>query len=183
MDVKGQGTLEVVMVMPLLFMLVILLFRFNMGIQMAINNVQYARSQLYMLAAHSPEYPRIGLRHSTTNPKRSFYGRNIDMMVLGVADPKAIDEADAANDGMPPIPQVQPIGKKDLPGASTEEGEGHLRAEVNVRETSAICTQKNGVNAGSPYDSNGILALGSQRYPFGKMPCQYEGQWIGGLNE
>jgi len=182
MDAKGQGLLEVMIVLPLLFMMVILLFRFNMAVQMAINNVQYARSQLYVLAANSPEYPRLGLRHEIGgSPKSAFFGRSIDMMVLGVADPQAIDEESA--DNLPPIPQLQRIGKKDLPGVSSDPGEGHLRAEVNVRETSAICTQMNGVSPNTRFDSSGVQVLVSKRWPFGKLPCQYEGQWIGDVNE
>ena len=179
MDAKGQGLLEAVIVLPFMFTLVILLFRFNMGIQMAINNVQYARSQLYLIAGNSPEYPRLLFRTEGAN----FYKNRIDMMLLGVADPTAIEEA--ANGGdMPAIPQSQRVGKKGLPGATSDPGEGKLRSEIQIRETSAICTQLNGVNENLPYDSYGVVSLKPQlRWPFGKIPCQYQGQWIGGLDE
>jgi hypothetical protein len=182
MDAEGQGLLEVMIMLPLLFMLVILMFRFNMAVQMAINNAQYARSQLYILTGNSPEYPRLAFRHELGGASRmSFFSRGMDMMVLGVADPQAIDEA--SGDTIPPMPQLQRIGKRDLPGVSSDPGEGHLRSQVNVRETSAICTQMNGVSRNTRYDSDGVLGLKSKRWPFGKLPCQYEGQWIGDVNE
>ena len=180
MDAKGQGLLEALIVLPFMFTLVILLFRFNMGIQMAINNVQYARSQLYVLSGNSPEYPRLKYRVGGV----TFYRRKMDLMLLGVSDPTAIDEAGNSGGDMPAIPQTQRVGKKGLPGASSDPGEGRLRSEIRIRETSAICTQMNGVNESTPYDSFGVLSLKPQlRWPFGKLPCQYEGQWIGGLDE
>ncbi|NDG85297.1 MAG: hypothetical protein EBX52_09730 [Proteobacteria bacterium] len=178
MDAKGQGLLEVMLVLPLLFMMVILMFRFNMALQMGINNVQFARSQIYILSGNSPEYPRLQFRHSPGG----FFSKSTDMILLGVADPQAIDEETA--DNLPPIPQVQRIGRKGLPGVSTEPGEGLLRSEVNVRETSAICTQTNGISAAKPFTPSQIPSLKpTSRWPFSKLPCQYEGQWIGGLNE
>ncbi len=179
MDAKGQSILEVVIVLPFLFTLVLLLFRFNMGIQMAINNVQHARAQIYVLAGNSPEYPRIEFRSAGL----TFFKRRMDLMILGVADPTAIDEGDYSGDVMPPIPQIQRVGNRSLPGASSEPGEGMPRTEVRVRETAAICTQSNGVGANLAFSPRNIPALGARRWPFGNLPCQYEGTWIGGLNE
>ncbi len=179
MDAKGQSLLEVVIILPFLFTLVILLFRFNMAIQMAINNVQFARSQVYVLAGNSPEYPRLQFR----TEGYTFYKRRTDLMVLGVADPKAIDEATNNDSEMPPIPQIQKIGKTNLPGATTTRGEGMPRSEVRVRGTSAICTQTNGIAGSKPYNSRYIPSLGTRRWPFGTLPCQYEGAWIGALDE
>ena len=40
---KGQSILEVILVLPTLFLFVGMLFRLNMSLQQAINNTQYAR--------------------------------------------------------------------------------------------------------------------------------------------
>ncbi len=86
MDSKGQSLLEVVIMLPFLFLLFGLLFRANMAIQMAINNQQFARSQVYVLTANSPEYPRLGFRHvGIKGGAGRMASGQIDLMLLVVA--------------------------------------------------------------------------------------------------
>jgi len=184
MDAKGQSILEILIVLPFLFIMVGMLVRFNLGIQMAINNIQYARSQLYVLAGNSPEYPRLSFRMKT-NPSDGglkFADQEQDMMLLGVSDPSALTEVSNA-ESMPAIPQIQRITRKGVVGGSEEGGEPAARTSIRVRETSAICTQMNSISPKIGFDSNGVLALKNQRWPFRKLVCQYEGQWIGDYDE
>jgi hypothetical protein len=168
---EGQSILEVILFLPFLFILVGLLIRMNTGIQMAINNARYARAQLFVLTNNSPEYPRLQLR-SNRLVKNAH-----DMLVVGVSDPEAIEEA--ASDGdMPAIPQIQSIANKKARGSS-ERGEVKSRTDIRIRGTAAICTQSNSVTKGTPIDSVQVMALGNKRWPFGKMTCQYDGSWIG----
>jgi hypothetical protein len=182
MDAKGQSILEIVVVLPFLFILVGMLFRLNMGLQMAINNVQFSRSQLYVLAANSPEYPRLSFRHKLPGTGRVFADREQDMMVLGVSDPSAL-ASDTEDGSMPAIPQKQKITRAGVAGGSDDAGEVDKRTNVRVRETSAICTQMNSVNKGVNFDSFGVTALKGKRWPFGKLVCQYEKKWIGDYDE
>ena len=85
MDAKGQSILEVVAVLPFLFILVGLMFKMNLGIQMAINNVQYARSQVFVLTANSPEYPRLQFRMKYAGSSGKLSVRQHDLMLLGVS--------------------------------------------------------------------------------------------------
>jgi hypothetical protein len=182
MGTKGQSLLEVLMMLPFLFILFGVLFRSNMALQMAINNQQYARSQIYVLAANSPEYPRLGHRHVGAGGGGRMAAAQIDLMVLGVSDPSALAEV-ANGDSMPPIPQSQRIARQGAPGGSQDAGEPASRTTVRVRETSAICTQMNSAAKGNNFDSTGVTSLGSERWPFRKPVCQYTGTWIGDLNE
>jgi hypothetical protein len=168
---EGQSILEVILFLPFLFILVGLLIRMNTGIQMAINNARYARAQLFVLTNNSSEYPRLQLR------KNRLVKNAHDMLVVGVSDPLAIEEA--ASDGdMPAIPQIQSIANKKANG-SQERGEVKSRTDIRIRGTAAICTQSNSVTKGTGIDSYQITALANQRWPFGKMTCQYDGSWIG----
>ena len=171
---KGQSILEVIIVLPFLFMFVGLLFKMNMGIQMAINNVQIARSQIYKLTVNSPEYPRIYHR-------KRFGQREQDLMILGVSDPSALLEAGEGD--MPAIPQLQKVGRRGTPGGSEDEGEMPLRTTVRIRETSAICTQINSVNPKVMVEPAGVVGFRAERWPFKKLVCQYNKQWIGDLDE
>jgi hypothetical protein len=173
MDAKGQSILEVILFLPFLFLLVGLLVKMNTGIQMAINNSRYARAQLFVLMNNSAEYPRIQLRNNRLVKNAH------DMLVVGVSDPQAIEEA--ASDGdMPAIPQVQRIVDKRAVG-SNERGEVRTRTEVRIRGTAAICTQSNSVGKGVPMNSVNITRLVNKRWPFGNLACQYDGSWIGDL--
>ena len=171
MDAKGQSILEVVIVLPFLFLFVGLLFKMNMGIQMAINNIQYSRSQVYALSENSPEYPKLALRRKDLAAQKS------DLMVLGVADPQAIAEAQGGD--MPPIPQIQKIARKGGVNGSEDPGEPSTRTDLRIRETSAICTQVNYVDAKIAYDPEGVRSLGASYWPFGHPVCGYQGGWIG----
>ncbi len=182
MDAKGQSILEIVVVLPFLFILVGMLFRLNMGLQMAINNVQFSRSQLYVLTANSPEYPRLSFRHKFPGFPRPFSDMEQDMMVIGVSDPSVLTSG--PDDGiMPAIPQKQKITRAGVAGGSEDAGEVEKRTNVRVRETSAICTQMNSINKGVGFDSFGVTALKGNRWPFGKLVCQYEKRWIGDYDE
>jgi hypothetical protein len=182
MDAKGQSILEIVVVLPFLFILVGMLFRLNMGLQMAINNLQYARSQLYILAGNSPEYPRLQFRHKIANEGGGFADKEQDMMVLGVSDPRALAEASSGNT-MPAIPQKQKITRAGVAGGSEDAGEVDSRTNIRIRDTTGMCTQMNSVNKAVNFDSYGVTALKSQRWPFRKLVCQYEKQWIGDYDE
>ena len=175
MDAKGQSILEVVVVLPFLFTFVGLLYKFNMGIQMAINNLQYSRSQLYILTANSPEYPRLEFRHYTQN---IFKEADQELMILGVADPSAISGAN-----IDPIPQINRISRAGGIKGSDQAGEVSKRTDLRIRETSAICTQMNGVARKFPYSAGGVRGLKSRTWPFEKLVCQYSGKWIGDGNE
>jgi hypothetical protein len=156
-DEQGQTILELVFLLPILFTFSIVLFKMMLAVQMAINNTQFARSQVYMLTANSPEYPRIQLR----NGPKIFTSAKQDRMVLGVAEIDSLD-----NDGnIEPNPQTQKIaaGKNSAKGSS-DRGEVTRRTELRVRDTSAICTQLNGI----PVTSN-------ERWPFKREVCRYEG--------
>jgi hypothetical protein len=184
MDAKGQSILEIMVVLPFLFILVGMLFRFNLGIQMAINNIQYARSQVYVLTANSPEYPQLRFRQriGSSDQSRKFADTEQDLMVLGVSDPSALAEA-SEGESMPAIPQQQKIVRAGVPGGSEEEGEPSTRTTIRVRETSAICTQMNSVAPKVNFDSVGVVGLKNLRWPFRKLACQYNAQWIGDYDE
>jgi hypothetical protein len=182
MDAKGQSILEIVVVLPFLFILVGMLFRLNLGLQMAINNLQYSRSQLYVLTGNSPEYPRLSFRHKLAGSGRSFAEREQDLMVLGVSDPKALSESEEEG-SMPAIPQKQRVTRAGVAGGSEEAGEPEKRTNVRVRETSAICTQMNSVSKNVNFDTSGVVGLKDGRWPFRKLVCQYEKRWIGEYDE
>lgn len=163
MDAKGQSILEVIFVLPFLFLFVTVLFKLNLAMQTSINNAQYARSQLFVLTANSPEYPRIEFRNNGI----MFKAVNEDLMILGVADPTSVTAS--VSGAIDPIPQTQKIdstGKKVI--GSNEPGEQAKRNEIRVRNTAGICTQMN----------NPPLT-GADRWPFKQTVCQYGGQWIG----
>lgn len=169
-DERGQSILEIVFVLPFLFLFVALLYKINMAIQMAINNTQYSRSQIYMLAANSPEYPRLSFRFY--GPK-NFAQMTQDEMVLGVADPEQVD---FSSEEIPPFPQTQKIGREQTSvKGSDDAGEVKNRTEIRVRNTAAICTQLNAVGKNLPMTSENITALKSQRWPFKTEVCQYKG--------
>jgi len=169
---KGQSLLEVLILIPFLFMFVGLLYKVTMATQMAIVNTQYARSQIYVLTANSPEYPRLQFRLSGS----MFAFNNQDRMVLGVADPKALSSSAGQEGTIEPMPQIQKIGRTGTTVAgNTDRGEVSKRTEIRVRNTVGICTQLNAVSKGKPMDEQNILSLGSQRWPFGNSVCQYEG--------
>ena len=167
MDAKGQSILEVVFIMPFLFLFVMVLFKLNLAIQSSINNAQYSRSQLLSLAANSSDYPRISFR---TLPKTGFIALQQDMMLIGVADPTAINQAGSSSSGaMEPIPQTQKIDKTGVNiQGSNDNGEQTKRNEMRIRNTAAICTQFN-----TP------PITGAARWPFKQVVCQYTGQFIG----
>jgi len=170
-DERGQTILEVIFVLPFLFLFVGLLFKVNMAIQMAINNTQYARSQLYVLTSNSPEYPRIQFRFSGP---RSFVVQEQDRMVLGVADPENIDFS--GGEEIQPEPQIQKIGRaKPSVRGSNDRGEVKKRLAIRVRNTAAICTQLNSISSKVGMTSENIPALKAKRWPFGERVCQYKG--------
>lgn len=173
---SGQSILEVVLLLPFLFLFVGLLFRLNLATQMAINNSQYARAQIYVLTANSPEYPRNEIRFNWN----LFAQNQQDRMVLGVADPEALAAATANEDSIQPIPQSTKIGRLGTTVRGSEErGEVSSRTEVRVRNTAAICTQLNAVGPKRPWTAENILQLGSQRWPFRQPVCQYNGRGAG----
>ena len=156
---KGQSILEVVFVLPFLFIFVGLLIKLNMSVQTSIVNTQYARSQIYVLAANSPEYPR----QSLIRAQSLFKAQQQDLMILGVADPEALDQG--SNEGkIDPIPQTQKIGRNKTVIGSDERGEQVKRSEIRIRNTSALCTQLNSL----PSET-------SIRWPFGQDVCRYKG--------
>jgi hypothetical protein len=173
---KGQSILEVVFVLPFLFLFVGMLYKVNMAIQMALNNTQYARSQIYVLTANSPEYPRYEIRFNWN----LFAQNQQDRMVLGVSDPKALASATANEDSIQPLPQSSKINRVGTTvKGSQERGEVELRNEIRVRNTSAICTQLNSTGPKRPWTSENIRELGSQRWPFRQEVCQYNGRKAG----
>jgi|GEM_PF-2134898 len=172
-DERGQTILEVIFVLPFLFLFVGLLFKVNTAIQMAINNTQFAHSQLYVLTANSPEYPRIQFRFLAG--QRSFVNQEQDRMVLGVADPENIDFSDP-NGNIEPDPQIQKIGRANPSvRGSSDRGEVKKRLAIRVRNTAAICTQLNSVSPKVGMTSDHIPALKAKRWPFGEAVCQYKG--------
>ncbi|MBS1959873.1 MAG: hypothetical protein JST80_10400 [Bdellovibrionales bacterium] len=173
-DNSGQSILEVVFILPFLFLFVGMLYKINMAIQMAINNTQYARSQIYVLTANSPEYPRYAFRFLE---KDLFGMNNQDRMVLGVSDPKAISQAASNDSSIEPLPQTTKINRAGTTvKGSNERGEVNLRNEIRVRNTSAICTQLNSVGSKTPWSSSNVVGLKSKRWPFGQTVCQYSGK-------
>ncbi len=162
----GQSILEIVFILPFLFLCVGLLYRMNMAIQMSIANVQHARSQIYVLAMNSPEYPRLGFRKSHTSVKM-FSAASEDRMVLGVADPSAV-----SGSSVDPIPQIETVARTGSAVlGSSEPGEVKQRTKIRIRSTSAICTQ---LNQGF-LEENSALGFSSKRWPFGMNPCRYGG--------
>lgn len=169
---KGQSLLEVLILIPFLFMFVGALYKINMAAQMSIVNTQYARSQIYVLAANSPEYPRLQFRLNQT----MFAFNKQDRMILGVADPKALSTSTGMEGTIEPMPQIQKIGRTGTTVVgSTDSGEVSKRTDVRVRNTSAICTQLNAASNKMPMDETNIQSLASKRWPFGYSVCQYEG--------
>ena len=172
LDETGQGLLEVIFLIPFLFMFVGLLYKINMAAQMAIVNTQYARSQIYVLTANSPEYPRLEFRLSPT----MFANNQQDQMILGVSDPSAITGSGAGNT-IDPVPQTQKIGRLGSNSKGSDDSGENItkRTEIRVRDTSAICTQLNAVANKQPMNEKNIQGLGSQRWPFNMQVCQYKG--------
>ena len=169
---KGQSLLEVLILIPFLFMFVGALYKINMAAQMAIVNTQYARSQIYVLTANSPEYPRLQFR---LLPNMFVFNKQ-DRMILGVSDPKALSSSTGLEGTLEAIPQTQKIGRTGTTVVgSNDAGEVVKRTEVRVRNTAGICTQLNAVSNGKPMDEINIQSLVSQRWPFGTSVCQYEG--------
>ena len=169
---KGQSLLEVLFVIPILLLFVGLLFKVNMAVQMAINNTQYARSQVFVLTANSPNYPRLGFTYYNTTV---FAGNEQDRLVMGVSDPSALSGNN--NGKIDPIPQTQKIGRSvTTVKGSTDSGEVKLRNEIRVRNTSAICTQINAIGKGKPMTAKNIPELGAQYWPFKMSVCQYNGK-------
>ena len=170
---QGQSILEVVFILPFLFLFVGLLFKVNLAIQMAINNTQYARSQIFVLTSNSPEYPRYQIRFLW----KLFGQNNQDRMVLGVSDPKAIALASYSNGQIEPLPQTTKINRKGTTvKGSDDRGEVSLRNEIRVRNTAAICTQLNSVGSKAVWNSTSVTSLKSRRWPFGQEVCQYSGK-------
>ena len=157
---SGQSILEIVFVLPFLFLFVGLLFKLNLSIQTAINNQQYARSQIYVLTSNSPEYPRLEFRLSST----LFKAAKQDEMILGVADPEAITQASNNDSSMDPIPQVQKISRNKTVKGSDERGDQTKRSDIRIRNTAALCTQLNDQPTGT-----------SERWPFKMSVCRYQG--------
>lgn len=169
---KGQSLLEVIFLVPFLFMFVALLYKIQMAIQMAIVNTQYARSQVFVLTANSPEYPRLQFR---TFPKM-FSGGNQDRMVLGVADPESLAASEGSDGTIEPMPQTQKINRLgSTVMGSSDRGEVAKRTELRIRNTAGICTQLNSAGSKTPMNEQTILNLGAQRWPFGTTVCRYEG--------
>ena len=173
---EGQGILEVVLVLPFLFTFVILLYKMNMASQMAINNAQIARSQMFQLTANSPEYPRLEFRFKDLGAKW-IHEEGHARLVMGVSDKPANSNEEVAE--IEPIPQIQPVGRRgSTVKGSSDSGEVSLRNEVRVRNTVAICTQFNSATSGGKrLDlTPAIMAqLGSARWPFGgNTVCKYE---------
>ena len=170
---KGQSILEVVFMFPVLLLFVSLLYRMNMATLMSINNVQYARSQMLVLAANSPEYPRLEFRASL------FVPRQQDRMLIGVSDPSALVSANNNNTDIEPIPQIQKVGRKNPTVKGSEaRGEAANRTGIRVRNTTAICTQLNSTDSKNKVmlAPDGIKDLpGEARWPFGQKVCQYPG--------
>ena len=165
---KGQSLLEVLILVPFLFMFVGLLYKITMATQMAIVNTQYARSQLYVLTANSPEYPRLQFRWS----QGMFAYQNQDRMVLGVADPKSLTTSSGQAGTIEPLPQVQDIKRNQATvSGSKDTGEVAKRTEVRVRNTVGICTQLNA----KPLDDHHVSDIVTKRWPFGTTVCQYGG--------
>jgi len=108
---QGQGILEVVLVLPIMFSFVALLYKINMASQMAINNTQIARSAMFVLTGNSPEYPQLRLRFQTLGGSY-MATEGHSRLVLGVADPSAVQNtsSDVVNE-LQPIPQVQKIAR------------------------------------------------------------------------
>ena len=158
---KGQSILEVVFILPFLFLFVGILFKLNMGIQQSINNTQFTHSQIYVLTANSPEYPRLQF---TRYDPTIFSVSGQDMMVLGVSDPKALTDRGDGTSKLNPIPQSQKIARNKSVQGSEEGGEPSKRTNIRIRNTSAICTQL-----------NALPKEGSIRWPFGLLPCRYQG--------
>lgn len=160
-DKRGQSLLEVMLLIPFLFGFVGILYKVNMAVQMSINNSQYARAQIYVLAANSPEYPRLGLRMSP-----EMFGQNgQDRMVLGVSDPEALSTSSGQSGKIEPMPQIQDIARnKTTVTGSSDRGEVKNRTKIRVRNTAAICTQLNV----QPNTEN-------KRWPFGTEVCRYGG--------
>jgi hypothetical protein len=157
---NGQSLLEVVFVLPFLFLFVGLLFKLNLSMQQSINNTQFSRSQIFVLTANSPEYPRLAFTHYAPSPM--FSTASQDMMVLGVSDPKGIDGESGSK--IEPIPQVQAITRNKSVKGNEDAGEQKKRSEIRIRNTAAICTQLNVVPVGT-----------SQRWPYNTTVCQYKG--------
>ncbi len=178
-DESGQSILEIVFILPFLFTFIALLYKINMAAQIAINNVQYARSQMFILTANSAEYPRLSFRFAGFGPIPNIHTEGHARMVLGVADPEAVERIDVAGQ-LEPIPPIQNIARRGTtqPG-SNAAGEPKNRTDVRVRNTVAICTQFNSAKDGGRvldwYPSLLARMSGSKRWPFGENTvCKYE---------
>lgn len=157
---NGQSLLEVVIVLPFLFLFVAMLFKMNLALQSSINHTQFAHSQLFVLTGNSPEYPRLGF---TQYGDRPFSKNGQDMMVLGVSDPSAVASS-ADESSLDPVPQIQNVTRNKSITGSQETGEVKKRADIRIRNTAAICTQLNVVPTGT-----------AMRWPFKGPVCQYKG--------
>jgi hypothetical protein len=168
---NGQSILEVVLLLPFLFAFVAFLYKMDMAAQMSINNVQFVRSQTYILTANSPEYPRFDFRFTPGG----FVAMQQDRMVLGVSDPSALQSANRDQTKLDPIPQIQKVTQKGVNG-SDALGEVTNRTDIRIRSTASICTQLNSADgAKAPMLPENIPAIASARWPFGQAVCRYQG--------
>jgi hypothetical protein len=174
---EGQSILEVVFVIPLLFAFIALIYKMNMASQAAINNIQYLRTQLFVLANNSSEYPRLQFRFKKYGGPFAKEGHV--RMVLGVSDPEAVKGQMYSDDpsALEAIPILQKINR---PGTSVtgsqDAGEVSSRTEVRIRNTASICTQFNNVRSGSIWEDafSNIWEGQNRRWPFNATPCRYE---------
>lgn len=181
---SGQSVLEVVFVLPVLFLFVALLYKVNLASQIAINNAKSLRSQMFILTGNSPEYPRLQFRFNAFSGALSFAAQSHARMLIGVADPSAaIKDEDGENETLEPVPQTMNVARKGTTVKGSEDaGEVKVRTQVRVRNTAAICTQFNGAKDGSQkkdWDPELVRKIGvgdgSRRWPFGKNTvCKYE---------
>lgn len=175
---EGQSILEVVFMVPILFSFVVLLYKINMASQVAINNTQAARSQLFVLTGNAAEYPRLAYRFADYGAKW-LAEEGHSRLILGVSDPSVALHNDDDGD-MQPVPQTQKIARRGTTVAgSNDAGEVSLRNEIRIRNTVALCTQFNTVldkSSGKNLDLNPqtVAMLKAKRWPFDTEVCKYE---------
>jgi hypothetical protein len=174
---SGQGLVEVILVIPLFFLMVGILYHVNLAAQVAINNVQYARTQLFQLASNQPEYPRMEWRRPpNSSASMDKYGHS--MVILGVNDPSAAVAAEEG-DALEPIPTEENIARSgtQTPG-SDAPGEVERRTKVRIRTTVAICTQASATKSNGKWTAINPQAFPRNvRWPLyaGGTPCTYGG--------
>jgi len=144
---KGQSLIEMVVAVPIFLGFVWILFQVNTAIQVSINNQQHSRGQMLHLAFNSPIFPELKFRVAPAG----MVENKTDLFIAGTS---AEHVEDGTSTVLATVVSVARDAKKVL-GESTQSLPVGVRTNVRVRDTVAMCTQRNLAVAGKDTESIG----------------------------